>query len=186
MTAFPETAPPVGPAALVDSGGTMWRLRSLVAMGHDATRIAHALHLPSQTVDKILRGETVGVTHTIRELVRQLWDAWWDKRPPEKSRGQRRAAAAARRRAERFGWCPPLGLDEDELDEPGYRPYSRYRAATGTGVAGEFLPYSPAPETRGLALRPDARHGKCLLGASALAPYTPITRDVGGLGDRGT
>jgi hypothetical protein len=37
-----------------------------------------------------------------------------------------------------LGWCPPLGLDEDELDEPGYRPYSRYRAAAGTGTAGEF------------------------------------------------
>jgi len=130
-------------AEQVDGGGTMWRLRSLVAMGHDATRIARALRVHSQAVQNVLRGDAVTVTSELRGLAQQLWEAWWDKRPPEQTRSQRRTAAAARRQAERCGWCQPLGLDEDELDEPGYRPYSRYRAATGTGVAGEFLPHSP-------------------------------------------
>jgi hypothetical protein len=125
-------------AAHVDSGGTMWRLRSLVAMGHDATRIAHALNVHPQAIQKILRGEAATVTADVRDRACQLWDAWWDKRPPELTQTQRRTADAARHRAEVLGWCPPLGLDEDELDEPGYRPYSRYRAAVGTGTAGEF------------------------------------------------
>jgi hypothetical protein len=142
MTVPAQTNPAAGTAGQVDGGGTMWRLRSLVAMGHDATRIARALRVHPQTVQDILRGDAVTVTSELRGLAQQLWDAWWDKRPPEQTRSQRRTAAGARRQAERCGWCPPLGLDEDELDEPGYRPYSRYRAATGTGIAGEFLPHS--------------------------------------------
>ena len=49
-------------AAQVDAGGTMWRLRSLIAMGHDAGRIAHALTLSPQRVEKVLRGEAGAVT----------------------------------------------------------------------------------------------------------------------------
>jgi hypothetical protein len=139
--------------AHVDSGGTMWRLRSLVAMGHDATRIAHALNLHPRSIQKILRGDAATLTAAVRDRARQLWDAWWDKRPPELTQAQRRTAEAARRRDEFLGWCPPLGLDEDELDEPGYRPYSRYRAAAGTGTAGDFQP------------RPDA-HAKQIAAAS--------------------
>jgi hypothetical protein len=138
MTASGHTNLASATGALVDSGGTMWRLRSLVAMGHDATRIANALGVHPQTVQKILRGDADSVSPQLRDRAGRLWDAWWDKRPPEQTLGQRRVAEGARRQAERLGWCPPLALDEDELDEPGYRPYSRYRAATGTGTAGEF------------------------------------------------
>lgn len=140
MTALTQTGYPTRSAAYVDSGGTMWRLRSLVAMGHDATRIARALGVRPQTVQKILRGDADTVNPQLRNRASQLWDTWWDKRPPEQTRTQRRNAAAARRQAERLDWCPPLGLDEDDLDEPGYRPYSRYRAATGTGTAEEVQP----------------------------------------------
>jgi hypothetical protein len=94
-------------------------------------------------IQQLLRGEADAVTPELRDLACQLWDAWWDKRPPERTLGERRKARLARRRAETEGWCPPLGLDEDELDEPGYRPYSRYRPATGTGIAGEFRPTTP-------------------------------------------
>ena len=66
--------------AQVDSGGTMWRLRSLVAMGHDATRIANALGVDPQTIQKILRGEAATVTARLRDETRHLWDARWDKR----------------------------------------------------------------------------------------------------------
>ena len=135
-------------AAQVDAGGTMWRLRSLVAMGHDAGRIAAALKLSPQLVEKVVRGQAGAVSADLRDLVCQLWDAWWDKRPPVLTRSDRRAVGAARRRAERCGWCPPLGLDEDELDEPGYRPYSRYREATGTGTAEEFTPRATARASR--------------------------------------
>src|SRR5580700_1898525 len=169
----------------VDATGTMWRMRSLVAMGHDGTRIARALAVSPQTIRKLLRGEERQVSAHLRDLACQLWNAWWDKRPPQRTRDERRAAASARHQAQRRGWCTPLGLDEDELDEPGYRPYSRYRPAIGTGTAGEFLPYSPAPGTRGLAASREAQQSKCPVCACAPAQYTSTTRDAGGLGGRG-
>ncbi len=122
----------------VDAGGTKWRLRSLVAMGHSATRIATALHVGTDTVQKLLRGEVALLGTDLRNLAGQLWNAWWDKFPPETTRRERQAAVAARRRAERNNWCAPAGLDEDLLDQPGYRPFSSYRPATGTGVADDF------------------------------------------------
>jgi len=140
MTAVAATGLATGTAANVDAGGTMWRLRSLVAMGHEARRIADALRVRPDAIQAILGGETETVSCGLRDLTCQLWDAWWDKRPPERTCGERGRARAARRRAELAGWCTPLGLDEDQLDEPGYRPYARYRAATGTGTAGEFRP----------------------------------------------
>ena len=122
----------------VDAGGTTWRLRSLVAMGHSAIRIATALHVRTDTVQKLLRGEVALLGTDLRNLACQLWNAWWDKCPPETTRGERQAAIAARRRAERNNWCAPAGLDEDLLDQPGYRPFSSYRPAIGTGVADDF------------------------------------------------
>ena len=33
------------------------------------------------------------------------------------------------------GWPAPMGLDDERIDDPGYRPRTRWRTATGTGVA---------------------------------------------------
>ena len=30
-----------------------------------------------------------------------------------------------------------MGLDDDELDQPGYQPYCSWHAASGTGVASD-------------------------------------------------
>ena len=125
-----------------DAGGTAWRLRSLIAMGHDSTRIARALDVRPETIQKLVRGDVATVGPGFRALACQLWDAWWDKTPPERTWSERRTAAAARRRAQRHGWCAAAGLDEDELDQPGYRPFSRYRPAAGTGIAPDFRPES--------------------------------------------
>jgi len=139
ISASQPTVPvPAGVTVRLDAGGTIWRLRSLVAMGHGASRIARAMRLRPAVVRELIRGEAKTVTPELRDLACQLWDAWWDKRPPERTQAERRAASGARHRAERHGWCTPLGLDEDELDEPGYRPYSLYRFATGTGIAADF------------------------------------------------
>jgi hypothetical protein len=133
-------APDVSKIVWVDANGTAWRLRSLVAMGHSATRIAEALGVRVESVQKLLRGDAALIGTDLQRLASQLWDAWWDKRPPESTAAERRASAAARRRAETNNWCAPVGLDEDHLDEPGYRPYCRYRPASGSGVATDFLP----------------------------------------------
>ena len=139
------------PAGRVDAGGTMWRLRSLLVMGHDCARIARALGVPPQAVQRLVAGRTLSVTPQFRALAVRLWDAWWDKTPPDGTPEQRRAAALARRHAKARDWPAAAALDEDQLDEPGYRPWSHYRPATGTGTAAPFTPDAPVRQARRIA-----------------------------------
>ena len=80
------------------------------------------------------------VSPNLRDTIADLYDAWWDKRAPERTRAERAAAAAARRRAAAGNWCAAAALDDDQLDTPGYRPRSRWRPATGTGIAADINP----------------------------------------------
>ena len=60
---------------------------------------------------------------------------------------------ARSRQAESNDWPAAAGLDEDELDLPGYRPWCRYRPATGHGHRADFPPARPRPrqQTREVA-----------------------------------
>jgi hypothetical protein len=152
MTAAPGHLATVNVTARTDANGTMWRLRSLVAMGHDCARIARALHVHPALVRRVVRGQAHTITCAFQVGAHQLWDAWWDKTPPRHTPAQRRAAARALRQAACHVWPAAAGLDEDLLDEPGYRPWSRYRPATGTGTAPDFPPARPRPlDTREIA-----------------------------------
>ena len=59
---------------------------------------------------------------------------------PERTRAERGAATAARRRAIAGNWCAGAGLDDDDLDTPGYRPKNNWKPATGTGTAPDIDP----------------------------------------------
>jgi len=138
MTGTALVTTPTGESAAsarLDAGGTAWRLRSLIAMGHDCTRLARALNASPGTIRRIVSGRSQTVSPQLRTMACQLWEAWWDKTPPRRSPAQQRAAAVALRQAERNNWPAAAGLDEDLLDQPGYRPWSNYRPATGTGPA---------------------------------------------------
>jgi hypothetical protein len=119
------------------AGGIMWRLRALVAMGHTCGRMAAATGIPPATVRRVVRGDALTVNPTQRRAVTALFDAWWDKTPPRRTRREQLAAASARRRAALNDWPCPAGLDEDELDQPGYRPQCGWRHGRGTGTAEE-------------------------------------------------
>ena len=124
----------------VDAGGTRLRLRALHVMGHGSARIARALGAREMTIRAITRGDAATVSTTLRDDIADLYDAWWDKRAPERTRAERTAATAARRRAIAGNWCPGAGLDDDQLDTPGYRPKSNWKPATGTGTAPDIQP----------------------------------------------
>jgi hypothetical protein len=135
----------VNATARTDANGTMWRLRSLVAMGHDGARIARALHVHPALVRRVVRGQPRTVTCGFRAAACQLWHAWWDKTPPRRTPAECRAAARALHQAACHDWPAAAGLDEDLLDEPGYRPWCQYRPSTGTGTAPDFPPARPRP-----------------------------------------
>jgi hypothetical protein len=135
----------VNATARTDANGAMWRLRSLVAMGHDCARLSDALDAHPKQVRRIVRGQARSVAAAFHARACLLFDAWWDKTPPARTPAQRRAAARARRMARTGDWPAAAGLDEDLLDEPDYRPWCRYRPATGTGTAPDFPPARPRP-----------------------------------------
>jgi hypothetical protein len=120
------------------SGGVMWRLRALVAMGHTCSRMAAATGIPRATLRRIVRGEALTVSPELQQVVAALFDAWWDKTPPRRTRREELAADNALKRAARNDWPCPAGLDEDNLDRPGYQPHCGWRDARGTGVADDF------------------------------------------------
>ncbi len=118
--------------------GTMWRLRALIAMGHSCSRMAAATGTPPSTLRRIVRGETHTITPEMQQLVITLFDAWWDKTPPRRTRQEELAAASALRRAALYGWPCPAGLDEDGLDQPGYQPDCGWLPASGTSTADDY------------------------------------------------
>jgi transcriptional regulator with XRE-family HTH domain len=128
------------PRGRVDAGGTRLRLRALHVMGHGSARIARALGVREMTIRQITRGDARTVSPKLRDQVADLYDAWWDKRAPARTRFDRGAATAARKRAIAGNWCAPAALDDDQLDTPGYRPEYGWKPATGTGIAPEIRP----------------------------------------------
>jgi transcriptional regulator with XRE-family HTH domain len=124
----------------IDAGGTRLRLRALAVMGHGAARIARAVGVSDQAIQKLTRGDVKTVSPQLRDAIAAVYDAWWDKRAPERTRAERAAGTAARRRAIAGNWCAGAALDDDELDIPGYRPAYGWRPARGTGVANAIRP----------------------------------------------
>jgi plasmid maintenance system antidote protein VapI len=129
------------PCVRLDAGGSRLRLRALHVMGHGSARIARALGVREKTIQRLVRGDATTIGAQLRDAITDLYDAWWDKRAPERTRAERAAAATARRRASAGNWCPAAALDDDQLDTPGYRPRSRFRPATGTGIAPDIHPH---------------------------------------------
>ena len=119
-------------AARRDTAGARLRLRALIAVGHPASSLARDSGLPPRVVWGIVRGSTVTVSRDMHARVCVLYERTWDLRPPERTATERRAAAAARRRAASQGWPAPMGLDDDKIDDPAYRPRARWRAAACT------------------------------------------------------
>src|SRR5580700_11378740 len=109
-------------------------------MGHGSARIAREAGVSDQSVQKLTRGDVKTVSPRLRDAVAAVYEAWWDKRAPERTGAERAAATAARRRAIAGNWCAGAGLDDDQLDVPGYKPRSNWKPATGTGVASDITP----------------------------------------------
>ena len=119
----------------LDAGGSRLRLRALHVMGHGSARVSRALGVREETIQRLVRGDARTISPPLCDAIADLYDAWWDKRVPERTRAERAAAARARRRAIAGNWCAGAALDDDQLDVPGYRPRTGYRPARGIGTA---------------------------------------------------
>ena len=104
-------------------------------MGHGSARIARAAGVREMTIRQLVRGDARTISPKLRDKITAVYDAWWDKRAPERTRAERGAATLARKRAIAGNWCAAAALDDDQLDTPGYRPRQGWKPATGTGTA---------------------------------------------------
>ena len=128
------------PSGVMNAWGTRLRLRSLIAMGHNERRIGAALGVSRARVTAIVNGQVTEVSVRLARDAVYLWEAWWDKVPPTRTRTEKASFRRARGKAARRDWCCPLGLDEELIDNPDYIPGAGWLPATGTGVA-----YDPFP-----------------------------------------
>ena len=131
---------PRTPDGRLDAGGARLRLRALHVMGHGSPRLARALGVRRTTIQELVSGKARTISPHLRDAIADLYETWWDKRAPERTRAERAAAATARKRAIAGDWCAPAALDDDQLDVPGYRPQYVWKPATGTGVAPDIRP----------------------------------------------
>jgi hypothetical protein len=141
-TALLAVTTPTPPRTPVDAGGTRLRLRALHVMGHGSARIAHAAGAHPNTIRALVRGDASTISPRLRDAIIAVYDAWWDKRAPVRTRAERAAATAARIRAITGNWCAAAALGDDLLDIPGYQPTWGWKPAIGTGTAPDIC--SPA------------------------------------------
>jgi hypothetical protein len=139
-TAVLTVTRPTLPRARLEATGTRLRLRALHVMGHGSARIARATGVHPVTIRKLVRGDARTVSQQLRDVIAGLYDAWWDKRAPGRTRFERAAATAARKRAMTGDWCAAAALDDDWLDIPGYQTEYGWKPAAGTGTAPDIHP----------------------------------------------
>src|SRR5438046_2691319 len=123
--------------ARIDAGGTRLRLRALHVMGHSSARIARAVGASDKTIRKLLRGDARTVSSRLRDAIADLYDAWWDKRPPERTRAERAAPA------------PPAAAPSPATGAPAppSTTTSSTSPVTGPATAGNAPPAPAPPQT---------------------------------------
>ena len=145
-TAVLTVTSPALTQARLDAGGTRLRLRALHVMGHGSARIARATGVHPVTIRKLVRGDAPTVSQHLRDAIADLYDTWWDKRAPGRTRAERAAATAARKRAMTGNWCAAAALDDDRLDIPGYRPRVRLETRHRHRRRPRHPPYCRPPQ----------------------------------------
>ncbi len=104
--------------------GTQRRIRALFALGWTDTSIQAATGVDADR----LRGACLdrqSIRPGLAESVAGAYESLWNREPPQQTAEQRDAAAAARACACRWGWAPPMGRDDDLIDDPARRPPAR-------------------------------------------------------------
>jgi transcriptional regulator with XRE-family HTH domain len=122
------------PRARLDAGGSRLRLRALHVIGHSSARIARAAGASDKTIRKLLRGDAKTISPRLRDAIADLYDTWWDKRAPERTRGSGPPPAPP-------GGAPSPGTG---APAPAWTTTSWTSRATGPSTAGS-PPAAPAP-----------------------------------------
>lgn len=102
--------------ALVDSTGTVRRLGALIAIGYTGHGLAKMIGANPSYMTRILSHSSV--QERTRRKVVDLYERLWDKPPVAKTPEEAFVIRRAKAHAKAKGWVPPLGLDDDTIDDP--------------------------------------------------------------------
>ncbi|MGH9249434.1 MAG: hypothetical protein ACRD0W_07970 [Acidimicrobiales bacterium] len=103
--------------ARVNPLGATRRIQALVALGWSQSQLATRLgRLPSNFTPTIHGRRPITAAHD--RAIRGLYEQLSMTVPPETTHRQRIAASRARNHARRVGWAPPLGWDDERIDDP--------------------------------------------------------------------
>jgi transcriptional regulator with XRE-family HTH domain len=120
ILAVRPSAHAIAPGTLVGGTGTRRRVQALVARGWSQARLAGQLGLTGSNFAAMMRRDQV--TAGTARAVRDMYDRLWNQAPPENGQRERIAAARARNYAAQRGWVPPLGWDDEVIDDPAAPP----------------------------------------------------------------
>ncbi len=152
MTPRPGHLAPVSAAARTDANGTMWRLRSLVAMGHDCARIARALHVPPELVRRVVRGQARTVTCGFRAAAASSGTPGGTRPHPSAPRPSGAPPPARCARPRPATGPPPRAWTRTSSTSPATGPGAGTGPPPGRDTAPDFPPARPRPlNTREIA-----------------------------------
>jgi hypothetical protein len=101
--------------------GTQRRLRALFACGWSDVSIERVTGIPSRDISTALARRSA-IRPEFSRSVASAYERLWNKQPPRATQEEREEADAAAEYGRRWGWAPPMALDDDEIDNPGYKP----------------------------------------------------------------
>lgn len=104
------------PHSVVHPCGITRRLEALAAIGWSTSMLAPHLGITQQSVSDLRSTRKYAITATAAR-VRAVYDALWDKPPPDSP-----ASARARLIATKRGWALPMQWDDDLIDDPDGQP----------------------------------------------------------------
>lgn len=162
--------------ALVDATGSHRRVQALVAVGWSQRRLAVRLGVSPANFGTMMRRPRVLASKA--RAIRDLYEELWDTVPECQSTQERLAVTRSRNFAAAHGWVPPMGWNDEDIDNPDAAP-SLDAAICGIdevaierALAGDrTVPLTPAERAEavriGTADRLSARDLAELLGASS-------------------
>jgi plasmid maintenance system antidote protein VapI len=122
---------PVAGTGWRDACGARRRARALVALGHCPSELARQAGVSVPRMARLVEGRTGRISPEFHAAVCRVYGRLWNQLPAERTRREQAIAGAARRRSEAAGWPPPMGLDDDRIDDPAYRTRTGWRRAAG-------------------------------------------------------
>ena len=122
-------------AEIVTPTGVTRRIRALTALGYTAAAIAEMTGLDKTHVKTLRDSPAAFVMPATRAAVVAAYDRYSMTLAPVTDRYAKAQVSRMVNHARREGWPPPLALDDDRIDDPGYMPRDWHYTATDRATA---------------------------------------------------